>query len=643
MNHIQLILFLFFVGSAFISGVAIYTYIGVNRSAVAKNRAIYFSETIILGSAFIYGLFMLLSMVHLYTKEFLFVAVAVNYLLLLRQDIRRELNRFWIATLPSSITFYVFAVILFVFIFRNYYFQVNIDSHISYLAAQKLWLLNQTSILGSAVNDIRIFNPHFEDILAALGISFYPNELLYPQLINILFRVITILLVYGYTTYRLGSFYGLAASLFVMFNLHFYVSGANRWILMNGMLIALFFSAAYNFYESYRKADTHRFFLAIIFLMLFPCNKYQSLYILLLCLVMGLWIQPSLKKIFDELFVDRRKLVVLGSFFEIASLYFIKNWIATGWPFFPLFSSHLNIFNRDIQMEQVFNQVHRGVNWIQLLNYNGFLFLWHGMRPAWWIFISFFFLPIILLGILKNKNIPTEETKEFAFWLAMSFFGICGMCLASHQDPRQYVFVLGILSFSAVYVWHYILTHLFRLQNRLKIIAQLLILVYSAQGASILIPHKDTFDLPTFQDNIGVLTDKIHTADILARYFPYTNMINEAFRLHPEIMAKSAYTYYIGTTDYSLFLVPPRPIIGLFFTSLVKWKSYEKIEWIVEDLKKHDIQSVIDIRDNHMVMLSPEEFAQQEIKRNRFPPQTLQEYGFPPELKDTDYRRILNK
>ncbi len=142
MNHIQLILFLFFAGSAFISGVAIYTYIGLNRSTVAKNRAIYFSETIILGSAFIYGLFMLLSMVHLYTKEFLFAVVVVNYLLLLRQDIRRELNKFWIAALPSSITFYVFALILFVFIFRNYYFQVNIDSHISYLAAQKLWLLN---------------------------------------------------------------------------------------------------------------------------------------------------------------------------------------------------------------------------------------------------------------------------------------------------------------------------------------------------------------------------------------------------------------------------------------------------------------------------------------------------------------------
>jgi len=401
MNTVQLILLLLFTGSCFVIGVACYLYLRVNRSPVA-NRSIYLGETLLLGSTVLYGVFMVLGMFHLYMKEFLFVAVALGYLLLLRKDIREEIGRFFKKPLPKSISFYVLICFLCFFIFRNYFFNVDVDSHSSYLHAQKLWLTYKTSIFGNAGHDIRIFAPHFEHVLSSLGMAFFPRELLYPELINIFFRVIVVFLVYGYTTYRFHSLYGLAASFFVMFNLHFYVSGANKWVLMNGALIAFSFGVAFNFYESSLKSDQNRFLLALIYIMQMPSNKYQSLYNIIIFIILGFYICPSLMQIIKKIIFDKRMLIAFFIFFMIASLHYIKNWIATGLPFFPVFAGHFNTFNWEMEKQLVFNEFTRGATWKQIFKYNGFLFLWHNMRPAFWVFIAFFFLPIIQLWLLVH-------------------------------------------------------------------------------------------------------------------------------------------------------------------------------------------------------------------------------------------------
>lgn len=637
MNHIQLALFVFFAGAAFISGVAILLYARLNRAAVVTNRAVYTGEVLLLGSVVIYGQFMVLSLVYLYAREFLFAAVAVNYLWLLQRDVRAEILRFLALPLPRSLTFYVFVAVVGFFIFRNYFFMVDIDSHTSYLQAQKLWVLNRTSLVGSDSTDIRIFSPHFEDVIGALGITFFPQELLYSQLINIFFRVVAVLLVYGYTTYRFNSFYGLAASLLVVFNLHFYVSGANRHVLMNGALIALFFGAVYNFFECYRKADHGRFFVALLFLTQFSSNKYQSLYIFLVAIVLGCWIQPSLGVTFRALIRDKVKVSVLALFSFIALLWFIKNWLATGWPFMPMFAGQFHILNRNPEMEQVFFQLMRGATWPEFLKYNGVLFLWHGMRPAYWIYLSCCLLPAIFLGIQFKKDIPAEKIREFAYWLAASFFGIMGMSLICHTDPRQYVFVIGILAFSAVLVWDFLLTHFFRLQKHYRAIAQGLILVYSVQGAYLsVVQIGGRFDLPTMQQNVMVLADRLHTADVIEKYYPYNALVAQAFKQYPQRMAKAAYYYYINTA-YSPYLEPPRPVVSLFLTSVVRWESYEKPELVIEDLKRHDIQYVLDFKDDQVVFQSPEEFARLAVTLDRFPVETLATYNLPPDLKSVDY------
>jgi len=269
-----------------------------------------------------------------------------------------------------------------------------------------------------------------------------------------------------------------------MFNLHFFVSGANKWVLMNGAIIAFIFAAVYNFYESYRRGDSQRFLLALIFLLLLPSNKYQSFHIFFITLFLGAWIQSDIIKTLRSVFTDRRNVIIFCVFLLITLLHFIKNWIATGWPIFPVYAGHLNIFNRGIERDIVFAQIARGVSWRQLLRYTGFLFTWSKMRPAFWVFIAAFFLPLINIGIVK-RNISSEKIKEFSWWLAVSFFSIVGLCLANHQDPRYYVYAIGAVSFCAVFSWDLILGDIFYLRKRLSIIITITILFFSFKGAKI--------------------------------------------------------------------------------------------------------------------------------------------------------------
>jgi len=111
MNTAQLIIFLFFSGASFITGVNVYLYLRIHRSDVA-NRAVYLGETLLLGATVIYSLFMLLSMLHLYSKHFLFAAVFINYLWLLRREVREEIIEFFKRPLPRCIGFYIFIAFL---------------------------------------------------------------------------------------------------------------------------------------------------------------------------------------------------------------------------------------------------------------------------------------------------------------------------------------------------------------------------------------------------------------------------------------------------------------------------------------------------------------------------------------------------
>ncbi|MBF0532824.1 MAG: hypothetical protein HQL23_06995 [Candidatus Omnitrophica bacterium] len=636
MNFWQIGMFFVLFGSIFTVGSLVYAFI-FDRGASQLNRSVYLGETLLLGSTVLYGVFLFWSMCGLYNQYFLWGTVLGGYAGLIFGGARRGIGSFFRAGFSRHIGFYIFAALFGFFVFRNCFFLIDVDSHATYLLAQKLWLQFHTSIIRSNAIDARIYIPQFDNIFYSLSIPIFPTETFFPQLINIFFRGIAVLLVYGYVTYRFNAWYGVAASMFLLFNLHFYISGANQWVLMNGAIVALVFAACYNFYESRRNFTFDRFLLGLIFLSQLPSNKYQSFYFFFFLLALGLFIQPVLKEQILAICQQRKKLSLALLFISIAALHYVKNWITTGLPCFPVLGGTFHIFGRDPEFDMVFQQYGRGVTWMEFVKNFSFFYLWHGMQPAYRFLLFFLSLPLIVV-IAGRVKFNLDKIYELCYWLSASALVTFGICLATHQDPRYYVYAIGVMTFTTIFAFDYVLREFFCLRNRFVFFRYAIILWVACQGWRIFLAEGSDFKLPLIKWNIGVLTNKIHTMDVIDYYFSKTRLYLMAAEKYPEVYAKSAWNYDQGAS-FSFFIVPVRPAISLWWTSMVRWKSYEKAELVEKDLRDNGIEFVLKPNDSGLNFQPVNEFAQDAIKINRFPSKTQFDYGFPPELTTVNYKR----
>ncbi|MBF0479010.1 MAG: hypothetical protein HQL26_05970 [Candidatus Omnitrophica bacterium] len=636
MNYWQFGMLFLLIPSIFIMGNLAYVFIR-DEEFFPLNRSVYLGETLLLGSTLFYGAFLLLSMFGLYTKYFLWGTVFLGYSGLFYSPIRKAISRFFNVGFPRHIACYGFLSLLLFFIFRNCYFLLDVDSHTTYLLTQKIWLLYKTSILNMDFLDVRNYIPQFDSIFYSLSIPFFPTETLFPQMINTFYRVIAVLLVYGYTAYRFNAWYGLAAAMFLLFNLHFYVSGANHWVLMNGAIIALFFGAAYNFYESRRNILSDRFLLGLIFLSQLPSNKYQSFYIFFFLLAVGMFIQPDLKNQIIKIISNKKKLF-LGIFFVgISLLHYIKNWIAVGLPCFPVLAGTLHVMGRTPEFDAIFREFTRGITDKEFVKYFGFFFVWHGAKPLVVFVYLFITAPIYLLVAFCRKCDPVKMC-EITYWLCVSLLGVFGISLATHQDPRYYIYVIGPAIFAVIYIYDFILKDLLCIKDKLGFIRYLVILKMAASKWKIMFWVGTTFLLAPIDSNIKVLTNKLHTMDVIDQYFPMQTMVMQASKNEPDKYNKSAW-FYDQATGYSPFLLPLRPAISVWWTSTVKWNSFDKEDLIIKDLRDRGIQWVVNPVEKAETFETIEKFASQATHIDRRPLKTQMDYGFPPELTTVKYAK----
>ena len=641
MNFAQFGMFFVFLGSVFIPGVYLHYFLS-DRDSFKINKAVFLGESLLLGSTLLYAAIMLLGMCHLYTKLFLWGATLINFLFLISKHTRRQIwDLIKIEKFKFSFPFTIFILLMIWFVFRNCFFLVDVDSHSTYLLTQKLWLTFKKITVADPGIDARFFIPQFDTIFYGLGLSVYPQETLFPQLINIFWRVVCLLLVYGYTSYRFNKYYGLAASMFLMFNLHFYISGANHWVIMNPAIIAFIFAATYSFWESRRNLDFNRFFLAIIFLSQLPSNKYQSAFIFIFLLILGIFIQPSPWSQLKELFFNKKRLCFLIGFFLVAALILIKNWIATKLPTFPIFAGKFGILNRHPQMDQIFRAYARGVTLNQFFKYVGFLFIWAGIIPAKYVFITIISTPLIILRLWTRKTINIDKTIELFYWLSTSTLCLLGICFVTHQDPRYYGYAIAVFTFAAIFSIDFVVTQFLCIRN--KFVLCTLILLLASQGHRIFLAERGFFVLPTIKENIAVLTDKIHTKDVIPRYFLHHNWAMMGYAQNLDKVQRSAWDYSQGGTNYSPFLVPVRPQISLWWTSIIRWTSYAREDLVVRDLKAYGIDYIMRIKDSRLVFTPVAEYAKDAVKFNRFPTKTQFDYGFPAELTVIKYKNRPNQ
>lgn len=626
MNYIQLILFSAYVCSVLVCGIAIYRFLAQREEPL--NKFIYLGESLLLGSIFVSAELLLLSLLGLYKAPYLWAGVFLNFIAAFDKNVRKAASVLFSGIKPNFGDL-LFFVLISVFIFRNCFFLVDVDSHSVYLFAQKLWLEAGTSITGGAASDMRIFVPHFDALPYGLGLSLFGQETLFPQLINLFWRLIAIVLIFGYAAYRFNRYAGLAAAMLVLFDLHFFYSGANRWVVINGALIALLFAAAYNFWESRIKKSDFRLLLGFIFTAQLLANKYQMIFTAVFLTILGVLVQGRKFKV---------RLLPFGINGLIMLLWYIKNFIVTGLPTFPLLAGKFHIFGQTAQQADVFVRVFGGIKPQLFIKYLSYLFVWPGINAAKFIVLFISFLPLIIIILnLRNKD-NWDFILELSYWLGLSVLTIMGICLSCHQDPRYYRFPVGIMAFSVIFAVYYLINNLIGLKN--KFITAVIIVGISLPGYKIVYQTGGDFRLPTLRENVGVLTDKLHMDYFILMYFPQVVLIQESLKENRAKVDSAAW----GAADrliFPSFLLPVRPMASLWLTTLVKWDSYVSQELILRDLREQGIEWVMEFKDSKLLFTPAADYAKEAVKFKRFPAKTSFDYNFPAELSIVNYGHKL--
>ena len=633
MNFAQFGMFFVYAVSAFVSGVWILDLIRPRASEA--NRSLYLGEALLLGAVLVYGELMCLSLAGLYKAPFLWGAVLANFLFLCSSVVRARVLGFFIRPIAWDVPLFIFVGLSLFFAFRNCFFLFDIDSHLTYLYTQKMWLEHGTSLTGGMATVIQSFNPQFDAIPYGLGISIFPQETLFPALIHLFWRGIGLLLIFGYAGSRFNRWFGLAAAMFVLFDDHFFYSGVNRHVVVNGAVIAFIFAAAYNFWECRRQQDAGHLVLALVFLSQAMTNKYQMFYMFASLLVVGIFVQRQPLKLVRGILAEGRAMAVLGAAAVITSLIFIKNWIVTGIPMFPVMAGRFGALNWTPEKERVFFQYIGGLDLPMFLKYMNYFFIWHGVSAAKFVIVAVSFLPFILLFLIVKKRIDFAQAEELMYWLGLSVLFVMGIALAHYTDPRYYRFGIAILSFSAVFALNYVLGNAFNLKPNM---CAGIILLLAMVGYRIMFFQGGGSYRPYVQDNIKVILDKVHTFDYVDTYYPNVRLAREGYTKNSVKASQSAWLAgFAGGTNYSPFFLPIRPQVDLWFTSVVGYDSFKDDKKIVNDLAKFGIQWVMEVKNEGLIFLSLEDFAKQAVQWERYPKGRAWDYGFPREIFELHY------
>ncbi len=637
MNYLVFGLFFLYALSVLMAGMGIYQLLNPRNEAYV-NHHVFSAEVLLLGAIVLVGEMLLLALFGLYRAMFLWGAVIFNFGFLFSPLVRANLRRLFFARQLDGPSL-IFLLLLAVYLFRNSFFLVDIDSHNVYLYAQKLWLAHGTSRVGDEATSFTIFTPHFNAVPYALGLALFPTDLLFPQLIVAFWGAVVLLLVFGVGRHFWNGWYALAGVMFVLFNEHFFYSGINRCCIVNNALAAFLFAAAWNFWEGRGERGQFRFVLGTIFLWQLLGNKYQVLWVFAFILMTGLLIQNSVSFKLREIASNRRySCGIVGSIF-VMSLWYVKNFLVTGIPTFPIFAARWGVFHWTSPMATVFNRVFvEPLSLPQFLKYMSYLFIWPGIDALKIVIVATMAFPLILLA-LKPRNIAPEGLTDLGYWLSVSLLVVLGICLVSFNDPRNYRYGLAVFAIAAIGSLNFLLREVMGIKK--EILIALIMIFISARNISIVWQQEGEFRYPTLAQNVAVLMNRIHFEDVVDHYYPQNQIVFHEYQKDEENIVKfhkGAWDVGVGgVTTLSAFLLPIRPQVGLWRTTVVKWDSYPEPAFIVRDLKDFGIEWIMRVEDRHLRFLSLEEYAQEAAHYDRFPKTIFYNYNFPPELTKVDY------
>lgn len=639
MNYLQFLLFAVFVISVWFMGIAVRQFVDTeHRPPISK--FVYVGEALLLGAIVVVTELLLLSLLHLYYGPFLWGCVLLNMLVLLSKDVRGSVSSCFCDGLKFDVAVSVFFVLCLIFIFRNCYFLIDIDSLSTYLFTQKLWLKAGSSLVGDLATDVRVFLPQFDAVPYSLGLTLFGQETLFPQLITVFWRLIVLLLVFGFTKFRFNGYYGLAAVMFVLFNEHFFYSGANQWVIINGALIALMFASAYNFWLASQTKSRLSLSLAIIFALQLIANKYQMIYVFMVLIALGLFIQSVLSKMLLVMIRNGNCVLLIAFSLFSASLWYLKNFLVTHDPTFPALAGPLKAFGWTMEQWDVFRKTQQGtIGPSGILKYLNYFFVWPGITATKLVGAGMSFFPLIALLAFRVSRVDHKSFVELCYWLSLSILVVFSIAVAIFMDPRYFRFAIAVCSFTVVAAVDFIFKSCLRLRSTLLVGLCLLWVSINGgfnEGIKIMWRQNGNFKYPTFRENIQVIFNRWHMIDAIKKHHPEVNDAIAA--MHSNAALHQNVVWDIGFQGgFPSFLLSARLVVSPLWNNLVKWNSYPRAEAIMGDLSAYGIDRIGRLTSEGPVFISTREYADELAKYDRRPKSVLFDYGFPEELSTIAY------
>ena len=129
--------------------------------------------------------------------------------------------------------------------------------------------------------------------------------------------------------------------------------------------------------------------------------------------------------------------------------------------------------------------------------------------------------------------------------------------------------------------------------------------------------------------------NRLHMPDVIPRYFPEVSVILDGLNKNKEKIDTSAWDH--ASSNFPSFLLPVRPMVGPWWTTVIKWDSYKSPDLISKDLKDYSIEWIMRVKDNKLIFMPIEEYAGEAAGYDRHPQKIAYDYGFPPELSRIKY------
>lgn len=127
---------------------------------------------------------------------------------------------------------------------------------------------------------------------------------------------------------------------------------------------------------------------------------------------------------------------------------------------------------------------------------------------------------------------------------------------------------------------------------------------------------------------------------VISTFWPSNAIIERAAKEEAARFANAAWDSGgngMGFDNISPYLMPVRPVLDYWHTSIVHFNSYADADLVTADVRNFGIEWVMRVENNAVRFESPEDYAARAAKLERFPQDLFYDFGFPQELRQVTY------